>query len=381
MYEGSSLMIRFSCDHCSHNISVQAEHAGKRCRCQQCESIVVVPDKSTIFDFNCDSCGKQIIARISNVGKKCKCPRCGCSLVIPGLAEFSSRGRDPQTVSEQAPAQKNDTPVPGHTKDTLDGLSLEERQLLAGEMKVVETGQTGERALPWLVDIFLYPTNASGIVHILIFLVTPILINLLDRFVFSFAYHYGTLVTRILYVFLVGYAFFYFSECIRDSAAGGIRAPDTLSSNLGKDQMLEQFLTLLACCAVFGGPAIFYRGYAYFTQTEVSNAIFWSLLAPGAFLFPMGVLAVVMFDSINGLNPVLLLCSVANTFFQYCGLAIVFSAFLLVRVQMLLWSAKYQWGILTRILPDLILLWLLFVVTHLIGRFYWQYEEKLNWEV
>lgn len=95
----------------------------------------------------------------------------------------------------------------------------------------------------------------------------------------------------------------------------------------------------------------------------------------------MGVLAVIMFDSINGLNPLLLLCSVANTFFQYCGLAIVFFAFLLVRVQMLLWSAQYQWGILTKILPDLVLLWLLFVVTHLIGRFYWRYEEKLNWEV
>lgn len=166
MYEGSSLMIRFLCEHCSHKIGVQDKHAGKRCRCQQCESVVVVPDKSTLFDFHCDSCGQQIIVRQVNAGKKCKCPRCGYSLVIPRLAEGPGRGRNPETVSEQAPAQKNDTSVPGHTKDTLDGLSLEERQLLAGEMKIVETGQTGERALPWLVDIFLYPMNASGIVHI-----------------------------------------------------------------------------------------------------------------------------------------------------------------------------------------------------------------------
>lgn len=99
-------------------------------------------------------------------------------------------------------------------------------------MRVDRTEQTGERPLPWLLDIFLYPTNAPGLVHILVFLIGPILISLLDRFVLSHAYHYGRLVSAILYIFLIGYFFFYFSECIRDSAAGEIRAPETLDSTL-----------------------------------------------------------------------------------------------------------------------------------------------------
>jgi hypothetical protein len=145
--------------------------------------------------------------------------------------------------------------------------------------------------------------------------------------------------------------------------------------------MLEQYLTLLACYAFFFGPAVFYRSYTYLSEVESNSVIFWSLLAYGVFFFPMGILAVIMFDSINGLNPILLFCSIASTFLPYCGLAMLFSAFCFLRVQMLLWSIHYRWGIFVRILPDSVLLWVLFVVAHLIGRFYWRYKEKLNWEV
>lgn len=408
-------MIRFFCEHCSHKIGVQEKHAGKKCKCQRCDSIVVVPRGSTIVDFNCENCGRKITARQAHAGKKGKCPKCGHMFVVPmpaenpnldkggrpvnlvclvcgqaihvldtlrgELIECPHCGSEVKVLTEHVSAEKSNTPVQEHAEDTVDGLSLEERQLLGGEMRAYETEQTGERPLPWLVDIFLYPTNTTGIIHIFVFLIVPILIGLLDRFIFSYAHHYGSFAIAILYIFLIGYCFYYFSECVRDSAAGGIRTPETLGSTLGKDQMLEQYLTLFACYAFFFGPATFYRSYIYFSETEVNNVIFWSLLAYGVFFFPMGILAVIMFDSINGLNPILLVCSIASTFFQYCGLAVLFSGFCFLRVQMLFWSLKYRWGILVRILPDLVLLWLLFMVAHLIGRFYWRYKEKLNWEV
>ena len=112
----------------------------------------------------------------------------------------------------------------------------------------------------------------------------------------------------------------------------------------------------------------------------INKSIFWPLLAYGVFFFPMGVLAATMFYSINALNPILLVCSIASTFIQYCGLVVFFAGFCFLRIGVLMLSFKQGWGILARIVPDLLLMWLLLVAVHLIGRFYWRYQEKLNWE-
>jgi hypothetical protein len=265
-------------------------------------------------------------------------------------------------------------------EDVVSGLSHEEMQILGGEIRVKETEQTGERKLPWLVDIFLYPATTSGMIHVAVFLIAPILIDLLYRFVLSHAGPYGALLSFILYMFLIVYACRYFSDCVRDSAAGGVRAPEILGSTFGKDEMLEQYITMLACYAFFFGPVTFYRGYIHFSNAQVNNAIFWPLLAYGLFFFPMGILAVVMFDSINGLNPILLICSIVSTFFQYCGLLFFIAALCVLRIQILTLSIRQRWGTFAKVVPNLVLIWLLFVAAHIIGRFYWRYQEKLNWE-
>jgi hypothetical protein len=114
--------------------------------------------------------------------------------------------------------------------------------------------------------------------------------------------------------------------------------------------------------------------------------VFWLLLAYGAFFFPMGLLACIMFDSISGLNPILLIGSIFSTFFQYCGLVLLISGIVLgFRAIPTIQTDDAQSNTVTMILLGnvfyLIMLYITFVVANLLGRFYWRYEEKLNWEV
>ena len=100
----------------------------------------------------------------------------------------------------------------------------------------------------------------------------------------------------------------------------------------------------------------------------------------------MGLLACVMFDSIYGLNPLLLIASIFSTFFQYCGLVLLITGIVLgFRAISTIRTDDIQQETLTMILLEsvlyLILLYITFVVAHLLGRFFWQYQEKLNWEV
>ncbi len=110
----------------------------------------------------------------------------------------------------------------------------------------------------------------------------------------------------------------------------------------------------------------------------MADIIFWLLLVYAVFVYPMALLAFVVFDSVSALKPRLLFRSISNTFFPYCGLVLLFVATVsLIGVlgqrvhgpEYLPFPLRYA-GI-----------YLAFVAAHLLGRFYWRYQEKLNWEV
>jgi DNA-directed RNA polymerase subunit RPC12/RpoP len=344
-------MIKFSCNKCGHKLGVEDEMAGKRGKCPGCGRVIVVPEKSVLVSFQCQNCGWKISALPTQSGKKGKCPNCNLTLVVPQLHGL--------TLLDAPAEYKLQDERPNPATPAQQAVDNEENEQEAKE----ETESRSKRKLPWFIDIFLYPANASGLVHIAVFVIVPTLLNLLNRlFSFGLGPRAGLLIA-VFYIFLIGYIFGYFVECIRDSALGEQRASDPPSGVSSKDDLLGQFAIWLICLAFFFGPVIFYRGYIHLSNTQMNSAIFWSLLAYGVFFFPMGILSAAMFDSISGLNPLLIIYSIASTFFQYCGLVVVFAGLCLIRIEILL------------------LMWLLFVTVHLIGRFYRRYQDKLNWEV
>ena len=247
------------------------------------------------------------------------------------------------------------------------------------DLVVEETESNDQRKLPWLIDIFLYPISLPGILHLGMFTVIPLLIALvrisLGPFGMAVAFP-GFLINIAVMLYL----YWYVSECIRDSAKGGLRAPEAFAT-LGLSDMWSQALHIIGCFIIFLGPAFF---YFYFGQK--TDVVFWLLLGFGVFFFPMGLLACIMFDSVRGLNPILLIPSIFSTFFQYCGLVLLITGIVLgFRAIRMKQSDDVQTLTITLIFLGsvfyLIMLYVTFVVAHLIGRFYWRYEKKLNWEV
>jgi len=364
--------INFHCNNCGRKFRVPQIHAGKKGKCPKCKKIIVVPrqteqvhpDKSSsIATFSCSMCEEEIKVPESSRGKLIECPHCGCYVEVP---------------SEESPAEKTTVLVQPKKEEGISDKHLEAQQEPERETSAEETVTPGKRKLPWLLDIFLYPVSMGGLITLVVILILRLLTDLVAGFLMCCIF--GGIVGLIIRIIIVySYMYWYFSECIRDSAVGGMRAPETFASMPSLGEMIWQWARLFACYALYLGPVTFYRGYTYYYHMQMNSIIFWSLLTYGDFFFPMGILAVVMFDSVNGLNPILIIRSTVSTFLQYCGLAILFYGLGLLFVVTFLVRAR--WGILSYLFSNIVFIWLLLVAGHLLGRFYWRYKEKLNWEV
>jgi hypothetical protein len=243
-------------------------------------------------------------------------------------------------------------------------------------MKILEEEPplTDECKLPWFIDMFLYPFNLAGFIHLiglwlLIFLLCPLVITLLGL---------GIEYIPIVYFLPVAYSLYYFAECIRHSASGARRAPDLRASPAKPDRWdyISQLLIVVGSIAVCFSPVVL-----YYIITERSDLIYWLILACGGFFFPMILLAVVLFDSFNALNPILIIGSIFRALLPYCGMVLFFYAGALLFME--IDSPVNRFWLLPAVpfLINGIQLYMIIVAVGLLGRFYHRYEKKLNWEV
>jgi len=340
--EGEVFVIEFHCKNCGQKIVVKEIHAGRKGKCPKCKNIVVVPriipagpskPQNNLQDANIDSHSSA-----------------------PGFQPFLSAPADnvpdistnPSYGPDQRPEAIPETPY---------------------QSKTTEPDQTGKRPLPWLIDIFLYPVSTPGLTNLAIIIAVPLLLQLAVKALgpFAMALAIPALIIRIV----IGlYAYWYICQCIRDSALGGVRAPETLANNPGLSDMFSETLNILACYVIFACPAGLY--YLYVGKTD---AIFWALLVYGVFFFPMGLLAVVMFNSSAGFSPWLWLGSIFSTFLPYCVLVAVIIGLVALAIIVLPQLLPLMF------LPNIIVPYSFLVLANLLGRFYWRYQEKLYWEV
>jgi len=210
-------------------------------------------------------------------------------------------------------------------------------------------------------------------------------------------------INLIINIVILFYKYWYLSECVRDSAAGQIRAPDTTAITPGPE-LIWSFLKIFVCIIIFAAPLFHHISKSkgidrnivslfwfilLFIPTVISEVgkggtTFHLLLAFAVFFFPITVLSVIMFDSLWGLNPIPILRSILRTFIPYCGLILLISLLglpaILMRKFVVTEVLSGRAGIHLNLIGA-INIYLMLVAAHLLGRFYWKYEEKLDWEV
>jgi len=336
-----------------------------------------------MIKFNCKSCGQKFSVPETSAGKKGKCPKCKNIVVVPKI-QAASPLTEPSDSGVSEVSSKNSadnvTLLEAIEKDRIQdqpiGLSSVPEQATKYEQELEEeppddTESPAERKLPWVIDIFLYPISIPCLITLGIIILIPLLINIAVGLLGPFGLF--VLVPGFFINIVISlYFLWYVAECVRDSAEGGIRAPETFANTPGLGDLLLQLFRLLVCLLLFAGP----MGY-YFVKTHRIDAIFWSLLAYAVFFLPMGLLAVTLFDSIRGLNPLLLVGSIFSTFFTYCGLILILGAVAMTVITL----PRMLSGKWAAFVSGYLVMYILLVVAHLLGRFYWRYQEKLNWEV
>ncbi|MHC4174860.1 MAG: hypothetical protein ACYST5_18245 [Planctomycetota bacterium] len=141
-------------------------------------------------------------------------------------------------------------------------------------MKILEEDPplATERELPWIIDIFLYPFSAAGMVHLAIFCLATPLLGFINRLVLS-RIHFGILIALVLLILLMAYALYYLACCVFDSSRGGRRAPDIIVQYVpDKSDLIAQLFLMLASIAICFWPVA-----VYFVLAKKIDLIVWLL--------------------------------------------------------------------------------------------------------
>jgi hypothetical protein len=254
-----------------------------------------------------------------------------------------------------------------------------------------------KRKYIWPIDVFLYPASAPCFMSIGIIIALPFLVNVAAALLGPLGIFISIPGLLLIKIPILLFLLWYFSECIGDSAQGGVRAPETINTNAEWGQIIRLILAWL----IFWLPPVVYSLYKYpphkmlaaaFTLPEGQSAkdilvyiikndkIFCLLWFYAIYFSPMGLLSVILSDSLEGLNPLLIIRAIFRTFFKYLMIVMVFHIpavillgiivlfpYLLIGLQGI--PLRFAW------------IWLLLIVGHLIGRYYYRNEGKLYLDI
>lgn len=333
-----------------------------------------------MIQFRCEHCGVGLRVPESHGGKCGRCPKCRGRVAVPRASAFetpASEKRKP--VAQTAPAQALDrslfdvaAPPPAQVQGPVD--PLREAEAMARLGFAHEASRTGERQYAWPIDILLYPANTAGIATLAMVVGIPAILVLMARLggPWAIAIAMPAFIVEIL-IWL--YAAWYYAECVLDSARGGVRAPMAFDASGDFDEVKSRVLYLVAVYILFVCPAAIYWAW-----TNRFDAIFCGLVAWAVVFFPMGLLAMVINDSVSALNPFFLLGAILRTFVPYVGLLILLG--LSAGLHLLL-SALPEGnsigGWLLAVIKESLTVYLQLVMAHILGRFYWRHRDRLDW--
>ena len=320
--------------------------------------------------FRCPNCSQKLTAKESLAGKIRACPHCQDKLTIPTPAPPKAQRpeRDAGAINRPADPLNNGLfeliPATEPTeRDREQTLRRQEEALLNIRESESPCEPTGQRPLAWPMDVLLYPANVSGIIHLVIF---SFLAGQLRPALQARYWEHPPIMHLALLVIGGGYCLFYLTGCIRDSAGGGLRTPDVnqLPEQLTTDSIVAQLCATFAWATFCIGPLL------VCIIVGRTDYLLWLLVAYAIVYAPIALLAVVLFDSVRALNPLLVLPSILSVLVPY--LILVLSCGLISALCVLLyWLVAFG---------SILCAYLLIVMAHVLGRFYLLYEDRLNWE-
>jgi predicted Zn finger-like uncharacterized protein len=334
-------MIKFTCPNCGKGFKIADGHAGKKARCSKCGGVFVIPQTQQI-----------------------------ANLLIPTRPTEPGEPEGPKLTFIDVPTEPAAPSEAPEEPDEAEPFSDYVGVPLLGSVRR-EPEPPPERTLPWPIDIFLFPLGIMPIFLVIMLAVLPNVVRILliasGTFILIF-FVFGFIIVLSLYV----YAFWYFSSSVRHSAEGAIRAPHSVIDTPGVWEMFVEFFRAVIVLLFFFLPMMIYLG-----RTESFDGVFWLLFGLGVFLFPMGLLAITVLNSFTGLNPVFVVGSILSTLLPYCFIVVIYFG-----IGWLFTAIGHYWNDYREMFFISVagIYYLMLVAGHLLGRFYFRYEKRLNWD-
>jgi FHA domain-containing protein len=245
---------------------------------------------------------------------------------------------------------------------------------LPAPVEEVEEERSFIRELP---GIFTYPFKGDGKV---VMLAGTAIISIMD-----FVARHTSIIGMLVVLLSTGFVVCYMQQVLFSSASGEDEAPDLPDVSSFEDiaAPLLQFLGTVLICF---GPNIvigclIISGHIHpFENAWVAWAVPLALVA-GCILFPMAYTAVVMVNSLAGLNPWIIVRSILRIPLEYLLADVLFFVMFLVGG---LGSGWLSSVIPVVILPTLIsgfsTFYLLMIEMRMLGVLYWTKKDRLGWE-
>jgi DNA-directed RNA polymerase subunit RPC12/RpoP len=338
--------------------------------------------------FRCPNCKKKFGVPDNFADQSVHCNQCGRQMVVPRPPAAASKTQ--QAEIRLQPPMQFDKPAIVHTEDShsaaidSDELCLAPLPPQPDSDSVDASPQLKPRTLEespspsgWYWP-FLFPLNGTGLGMIGLFVLSRLILWLGMVGAAALLGVIGLALAVILAVisFLIQiYACSYTCLCVQASSQGQIKAPDTLQHDMGGLwEMIKQVLRIIAALGFCAMPAIFYY-YHYKNQ----DYLFWTIAAAGWFFLPMMMLSSIMYDSLAGLNPFLVLFSAFRLFFRYVLLVLALTIPAGLFICIFIYSKIL--GMLVTLPAQAVLLYLAFVGAAMLGRFFKVNEERLGWNI
>ncbi len=323
----------------------------------------------------CEQCGAQVSVSSTGVGSTYTCPACGHTAALGPLLPTEAPATETPTASV---TWSDDVFAPGPPaepeRDAIDSIAPSARQ-----------NPPAVRPYPWFLDIWLYPFGPSTLGLALVMVGVPMLISLLAwlsyavvialTFLLPFTVAImglcmiGLLVIDLLLVW-------YFCECVRESAAGSLRVPDTLGRSPDHMELLGQGVTLTVGSLLYWVATMLC--FSYVASPWIKGAV----LVLTATTFPLALLRAIMDESMSGFNPLPLVPMIWQTRAHYPAAVLATGIlFVLPTWGLYTWCAPlmnaWWWTFLLSPLVLPALYYPLLVLAHIWGRYYDRHAETL----
>jgi hypothetical protein len=185
----------------------------------------------------------------------------------------------------------------------------------------------------------------------------------------------------ILGVFCAGYLLVTLQGIVQGSANGEHRMPSwpAFESSSWVADFLQPCFLLMATIALCLGPgyALIRFGAAAENTTQIGLGI--ALLTGGAVYLPMALLAVAMTDSVIGLDPRVVIPSIAAIPLKYLGILALLAGVLVVKTALQITVDQLQIGLLSTLINGFLSLYFAVVQARMLGLLYFTSRHRFRW--